>query len=94
MISIGSNFLFFSRPQSAHALVFALSSCCIGLESFAPIIGISLSELSKMHSISSLHGGRGGGVVGAVEDTDVSAIGGGGGDCFWQCFKTRTGPAG
>jgi hypothetical protein len=43
-----------------------------------------------MHSISSLHGGRGGGVVGAVEDTDVSAIGGGGGDCFWCREGDRT----
>jgi len=43
-----------------------------------------------MHSISSLHGGRGGGVVAAVEETDVSAIGGGGGDCFWCREGDRT----
>jgi hypothetical protein len=42
-----------------------------------------------MLSISSLHGGRGGGVVGAVEETDVSAIGGGG-DCFWCREGDRT----
>lgn len=54
---MGSNFLFFTRQQSAHALVFILpSSCCLGSEIFAPITGISLSELSKKDSISSPHG--------------------------------------
>jgi hypothetical protein len=47
-------------------------------------------RIAKMHSISSLHGGRGGGVVAAVEETDVSAIGGGGGDCFWCREGDRT----
>ena len=43
--------------------------------------------MSKMHSISSLHVGRGGGVVAAVEETDVSAIGGGDGGDFFGVVK-------
>ena len=56
MISIGSNFLFFTRQQSAHALAFILPSSCLVSESFVPITSISLSELSKKDSVSSPHG--------------------------------------